>query len=208
MGLPKKLTEMQMKFAQELVYNEGRLTPREAAINAGYEKDSAAVRASELRNPKIYPLVVQYIGELRAEVQKKYEVTFERHITELAKLRDEARAKGAWSAAGNMEIARGKAAGLYVEQKIIRTGKLDDLSAEELETRLKQILEDYSPILEGVSVNDLKNKVQQLSTPQPSTEKKPTVTVEYEELGTSESKSEETDDQSSSSSSSSTSSSS
>jgi hypothetical protein len=44
--------------------------------------------------------------------------------------------KGAWSAAVNAEVARGKAAGLYVEQKIIRTGKLDDLSADELEARM------------------------------------------------------------------------
>jgi hypothetical protein len=45
MGVPKKLTEMQMKFAHELVTNEGRLTATECAVNAGYEKDSAVVRA-------------------------------------------------------------------------------------------------------------------------------------------------------------------
>jgi phage terminase small subunit len=123
MGVPKKLTEMQMKFAHELVTNEGRLTATECAVNAGYEKDSAVVRASELQNPKLYPLVVQYIGELRDEYQKKYDVTFSRHITELAKLRDDSRKKGAWSAAINAEVARGTAAGVYVEQKIIRTGK-------------------------------------------------------------------------------------
>ena len=59
-------------------------------------------------------------------------------------------------------MARGKAAGLYIEQKIIRTGKLDDLSAEELEARLKTILNEYSPILEGVEVEDLKDKVKKL----------------------------------------------
>jgi hypothetical protein len=54
-------------------------------------------------------------------------------------------------------VARGKAAGLYVEQKIIRTGKLDDLSAEELEARMKEIIDQYSPILEGkVEVADVK----------------------------------------------------
>jgi len=159
MGLPKKLTEMQMKFAHELITNEGRLTATECAINAGYEKDSAVVRASELQNPKRYPLVVQYIGELREEYQKKYGVTFERHISELAKLRDNARESKAWSAAVNAEVARGKAAGLYVEQKIIRTGKLEDLSADELENRLKEIMEEYKPILEGVEVKDLESEV-------------------------------------------------
>jgi hypothetical protein len=155
MGLPKKLTEMQMKFASELVTNEGRKTATECAIIAGYEKDSAVVRASELQNPKTYPLVVQYIGQLRTEYQKKYDVTFERHISELAKLRDNARESKAWSAAVNAEVARGKAAGLYVEQKIIRTGSLSDLTAEQLENRMKEIIQEYSPILEGVVVDDL-----------------------------------------------------
>ena len=148
-----------MKFAYEIVTNEGRKTATECAIDAGYDKDSAVVRASELQNPKRYPLVVQYIGELRAEYQKKYDVTFERHITELAKLRDESRGKGAWSAAINAEVARGKAAGLYIEQKIIRTGKLEDLSADELENRLKEIMEDYKPLLEGVEVKDLEEDI-------------------------------------------------
>ena len=149
MGVPKRLTEMQMKFAQELVVHEGRKSPTECAVEAGYDKDSAAVRASELRNPRKYPLVVKYIGELRDEYQKKYEVTYERHISELAKIRDEARKKGAFSAANNAEIARGKAAGLYVEQKIIRTRKIDDLSADELEARMKEIIDQYSPIIKG-----------------------------------------------------------
>ena len=56
-------------------------------------------------------------------------------------------------------MARGKAAGLYIEQKIIRTGKLDDLSAEELETRMKDIIDQYSPILEGVEPEDIQKEV-------------------------------------------------
>ena len=155
MGVPKKLTEMQMKFAHELVTNEGRKTATECAIAAGYSPDAAVVSASKLQNPKTYPLVVQYIGQLRDEYQKKYDVTFGRHISELAKLRDNARESKAWSAAVNAEVARGKAAGLYVEQKIIRTGSLSDLTAEQLETRMKEIIQEYSPILEGVVVQDL-----------------------------------------------------
>ena len=158
MGVPKRLTEMQMKFAHELVTNEGRKTATECAILAGYSPDAASVYASKLQSPKTYPLVVQYIGELRNEYQKKYDVTFQRHISELAKLRDNARESKAWSAAVNAEVARGKAAGLYVEQKIIRTGKLEDLTAEQLETRMKEIINEYSPILEGVVLDDLKKE--------------------------------------------------
>ena len=159
MGLPKVLTEKQMKFAYELVTNEGRKTATECAIDAGYSKEWARQYASILQNPQKYPLVVKYIGELREEWQKKYSVTFEKHITELGKIRQEALKKGAWSAAVNAEVARGKAAGLYIEQKIIRTGKLEDLTTEELESRMKQIIDDSSPILEGVEVQELKDKV-------------------------------------------------
>ena len=156
---------MQQRFAQLLVTNEGRRTPTECAIEAGYEKDSAYVRASELRNPKKYPLVVQYIGEIREEYQKKYEVTYERHISELGKIREAALKKGAFSAANNAEVARGKAAGLYVEQKIIRTGKLDDMSKEEMEKELKNILDEYSPILQDVTTDDVKEKVKEKRLP-------------------------------------------
>jgi len=159
MGVPKRLTEMQRKFAHEVVGNEGRKYGYECAIDAGYEKDRARQTAYELQNPKIYPLVVQYIGKIREEYQKKYAVTFERHIAELGKIRVDALKKGAWSAAVNAEVARGKAAGLYIEQKIIRTGKLDDLSEEELESRMKEIIDQYSPILEGVEVKELKSTI-------------------------------------------------
>ena len=131
----------------------------ECAKEAGYSEDRARVTASELQSPKKYPLVVKYIGEIREEYQKKYAVTFERHITELGKIRAEALRKGAWSAAVNAEVARGKAAGLYIEQKIIRTGKLDDLSEIELENRMKEIMDEYSPILEGTSTEEIKEKV-------------------------------------------------
>jgi phage terminase small subunit len=163
MGVPKKLTERQMKFAHEIVSNEGRKTATECARDAGFEPEHARQYASKLQNPKLYPLVVKYIGELREEWQKKYEVTYDRHISELAKLREDSRKKGAWSAAINAEVARGKAAGLYIEQKIIRTGKLEDLTTEELEARMKTIIDDYSPILEDVSFEEIKDQVKSKS---------------------------------------------
>ena len=149
MGLPKLLTEQQKKFAELLVYNEGRKTPTECAQEAGYSEGSCHVRASELRNPNKFPLVVKYIGELRTEIQKKYEVSFERHITELGRIRQEALSKGAFSAATNAEVARGKAAGLYIEQKIIRTGKLEDMSMEDLEAKMKKIYQENEVLIKG-----------------------------------------------------------
>ena len=155
-GRPKELTPKQMKFAELFVTHEGRMTATQAAEAAGYTTRPRQT-ASELRNPNLYPLVVKYIGELRQELQRKYEVTFENHIAELAKLRDEARAKGAWSAAGNMEIARGKAAGLYVEQKIIKHGRLEDMTEKELELKMKQIIDDHKGLLIEGDFEEIKN---------------------------------------------------
>jgi hypothetical protein len=81
--------------------------------------------------------------------KKKYDVTYGRHITELARIRDEARVKGAWSAATNAEIARGKAAGLYIEQKIIHHNKIQDLTADELKAKMKKILDDNKGLIEA-----------------------------------------------------------
>ena len=159
MGVPARLTEMQMKFANLLVSNEGRMYAYECAIEAGYEKDRARQTASELQNPKKFPLVVSYIGKLREENQKKYEVTYGRHIMELGKIREQALKKGAFSAANNAEVARGKAAGLYVAQKIIRTGKIDDMSPEDLKKRMAEILEDFSGVIEGESTEEIEKKV-------------------------------------------------
>ena len=146
MGVPKRLTEKQIKFAQLIVANEGRMNGTECAKEAGYG-EAARIRAYELQNPKKYPLVVNYIGELREENQKKYAVTFERHITELAKIRNEALKKGAWSAAVNAEVARGKAGGLYIDQKLIMTGNVDNLSAEEIKEKLRKILTDNKELI-------------------------------------------------------------
>ena len=164
MGAIKQLTPKQIKFAQELVYNEGRKTATQCAIDAAYSEDRAHVTASELQNPKMYPLVVQYIGQLRDEIRKKYDIDFDSHLAQLGDMRNKALDNKAWTAAINAEVARGKAAGLYVEQKIIRTGKLDDLSEEELDSRIAEVLDQYSPILEGVEHKDFKQKVKETKT--------------------------------------------
>ena len=140
------LTDRQKQFAELLVYNDGKLSPAECANQAGY-KSRPRQTATELRNQKIYHLVSKYIGELRAEVQEKYAINFEKHITELAKIRNEALKKGAWSAAVNAEVARGKAGGLYVDQKLIMTGNVDAMSADEIKEKLRKILDDNKELI-------------------------------------------------------------
>ena len=150
MGVPKRLTEMQQRFAEFLVFGgpEGPMTQTEAALAAGYSPKRARQEGSELTNPKHSPLVVKYIGQLKEERLRKHEVTYEGHIAELARLREAALKKGSFSSAVNAEANRGKAAGLYIDRKIIKTGKLEDMSEQELEAKMKQILDDYSQIID------------------------------------------------------------
>ena len=150
MGLPKRLTEMQKRFAELLVFGDehGPLTQTEAALKAGYSPKRARVEASELTNPRHSPLVVKYIGELKEERLRKHEVTYEGHVAELARLREAALKKGSFSSAVNAEANRGKAAGLYIDRKIIKTGKLEDMSEQELEAKMKQLLTDYGQIID------------------------------------------------------------
>jgi len=149
MGLPKRLTEMQMRFAEFLVFGgpDGPMTQTEAAVAAGYSPKRARQEGSELCNPKLSPLVVKHIGQLKEERLRKHEVTYEGHVAELARLREAALKKGSFSSAVNAEANRGKAAGLYIDRKIIKTGKLEDLSEQELEAKMKQILDDYGQLI-------------------------------------------------------------
>ena len=164
MGLPKRLTEMQQRFAEFLVFGgpDGPMTQTEAALAAGYSPKRARQEGSELTNPRHSPLVVKYIGELKEERLKKHEVTYEGHVAELARLREAALKKGSFSSAVNAEANRGKAAGLYIDRKIIKTGKLEDMSEQELEAKMKQLLTDYGQIIDVTP-----SKVSESSSPKP-----------------------------------------
>ena len=164
MGVPKRLTEMQQRFAEFLVFGgpDGPMTQTEAALAAGYSPKRARQEGSELCNPRLSPLVVKYIGELKEERLKKHEVTSEGHVAELARLREAALKKGSFSSAVNAEANRGKAAGLYIDRKIIKTGKLEDMSEQELEAKMKQLLTDYGQIIDVTP-----SKVSESSSPKP-----------------------------------------
>ena len=149
MGVPKRLTEMQKRFAEYLVFGgpEGPVNKSEAAKLAGYSEKRCRQEGTELTNPKLSPLVVKYLDELKIEKMLKYGVTYESHITELARIKELALQKNSFSAAVNAETNRGKAGGLYIDRKIIKHGKLEDMTEEQLEMKMAQIEEDYASLL-------------------------------------------------------------
>jgi phage terminase small subunit len=164
-GPAKQLTPKQMKFAQLIVYGvEGNpITKTEAAKLAGYSDPSAD--GSKLSNPKLYPLVCAFISNLQDEVRQKYGISFEGHLEELGKIRDRGKKDNRnLAAAATTEIARGKAAGFYIDQKIIRHGSIDDMNLDQLYERMKVIKEKNEKIIEAKQLlksneeSDLDNK--------------------------------------------------
>ena len=149
MGVPKRLTEMQKRFAEYLVFGgpKGPVNKKEAAELAGYSPKRCMEEGSELTNPRQSPLVVKYLDELKIEKMLKYGVTYESHISELARIKDLALNKNSFSAAVNAETNRGKAGGLYIDRKIIKHGKLEDMTEEQLIMKMAQIEEDYAGLL-------------------------------------------------------------
>ena len=161
MGVPKRLTEMQKRFAEYLVFGgpEGPVNKAEAAELAGYSKKRCRQEGAELTNPRQAPLVVKYLDELKQERNLKFGVNYEGHVAELARIKDLALKKNSFSAAVNAETNRGKAGGLYIDRKIIKHGKLEDMTEEQLDMKMAQIEEDYASLLidgavEAIEINE------------------------------------------------------
>ena len=176
-GPAKQLTPMQIKFAQLIVYCvEGSpITKTEAARLAGY--GTPETLGSRLTNPVKNPLVCAYISNLRDEVRQKYGISFEGHLEELGKIRDRGKKDNRnLAAAATTEIARGKVAGYYIDQKIVRHGKIDDINLDQLYDRMITIKEKNERLMKAKEFLDKsseesesKNKTSQqkkLSLPQ------------------------------------------
>ena len=159
-GPEKQLTPQQMKFANLIVFGvEGNpITKTEAARLAGYSDNGnwCSVAGSELTNSLKYPLVCAYISNLRDEVRHKYGISYEGHLEELGKIRDQGKKDSRnLAAAATTEIARGKVGGYYIDQKIVRHGKIDDMNLAQLYERMRTIKEKNQRL---VKAKDFLNK--------------------------------------------------
>jgi len=149
-GPAKQLTPKQIKFSMLHVYGvEGiPITKTEAARLAGYT--DPLHEGTRLTNPNKNPLVCAHISNLRDEVREKYGISYEGHLQELGQIRDQGKKDNRnLAAAATTEIARGKVGGYYIDQKIIRHGKIDDLNLDQLYERMKTIKEKNMKVIEA-----------------------------------------------------------
>ena len=133
----KKLTLRQKKFAE--LYVNLDLTQTEACRRAGYK--SAQRQASRFLRTKEFSHIQAYISELQAENRRKYDITYEKEAKTLHKIRDDAGGEANYSSAVQAAALLLKLGGLLVDRKEILHGKVDQMSREEVEKRLQELLE-------------------------------------------------------------------
>ena len=133
----RRLTKKQQKFVQLYVHND--LTNTECAHRAGYSHPAQS--ASMLLNDSRFLHIQETIKDLQEGYQKKYEITFEKVARDLQMIRDAAVEDGKFSAAVQAELGRAKLAGLMVEKKEIKHGRIDQMERDEVEARLRKLIE-------------------------------------------------------------------
>jgi len=139
MDIDKELTPKQRAFVFTFVKENGRMTPTDCAKQSGYSEHSATQMASNLRNPKMFPKVVEAIEYLQKEYAEASRIDFVKHARELARLREMAVDNGQLGPAIVAEYRRGQLAGFYVDRKEVVTASLDNMSRVELEAKLKEV---------------------------------------------------------------------
>jgi len=141
----QKLTRREELFVKIIVSEDGLVTQREAAVRAGVPACSAHSRSTEMmKRPRVARAIEQY----RAELDAQYAVTYKRSERDLKIIRDASLDAGAYSAAVQSEVARGKLAGLYTSKSEIRTGSIDSLTREEVEKELERIRRGFGEIID------------------------------------------------------------
>ncbi len=145
--VPVDLTEMQRRFVDYLVYNEGRTTHTDAALKAGYAPKSATQEASRLmRNPKVQA----YYQKKSNEVNRAFTVTKGNYVRRQQVLSQKLVDEGKIDKALGFENLIGKATGQFIETHI--HGNLNDLTKQEkLDEikRLKTLQEERLKITKG-----------------------------------------------------------
>ena len=144
---PTELTEMQRRFCEYLIMNEGRTTRTEAAIHAGYSPKSARQEAAGLmQNPKI----LRYLQHRSNEVNRAFTVTKNNYVRRQQILSQKLVDEGKTEKAVGFENLIGKATGQFVD--IHLHGKISDMTNEEKLEEIKRIRQIQDERVKSLSI--------------------------------------------------------
>jgi len=144
----KKITKKQEKFIDLMVYQDYNQT--KCAHLAGYENPGVA--ATRLLSDQQYAHVQERMRSLKAIQRTKNEITYEGIAKKLGEIRDVALAEASYGPAFTAEIARAKLAGLMVDRKELKIHKIDNMSRDQLEIRLQQLVQEHQIVIGSAKV--------------------------------------------------------
>lgn len=133
-NLDKRLNRRQHMFIWHSV-NNPRMSFVDAATKSGYKDPRQAANKLMMNS-----LVRSEYNYLMNEVKKKYELNYDRAVQDLYDIRDKALEHGSFNAAITAQNSLLKMGGLIVDRKEVKYGLVDQMSREEVEKRLKQLL--------------------------------------------------------------------
>ena len=134
-----ELTEMQKRFCEYLIFNEGRTTHQDAAIAAGYAPKHARQEAYRLmQNQKIQ----SYLAKRSAEINRSFAVTKHNYVRRQQVLSQKLVDDGKIDKALGFETLIGKATGQFSEKNYNVNINATDIKEREAEIkRLKELNE-------------------------------------------------------------------
>ena len=143
-----ELTPKQRKFIDVYCSKYGEISATACAIAAGYSRDSAHTKASELLDFRKYPQVRMEIDLRLAHSRELWSISRDKSMAHLFKIGEEAKKKGNLGVAAKCEELRGKLWGLYIE-KLHTLNENRELSEDELNEKIRKIFPTRTDFLKG-----------------------------------------------------------
>ena len=143
-----ELTPKQRKIIDVYSSKYGEISATACAIAAGFSRDSAHTKASELLDFRKYPQGRMEIDLRLAHSRELWSISRDKSMAHLFKIGEEAKKKGNLGVAAKCEELRGKLGGLYIE-KLHTLNENRELSEDELNEKIRKIFPTRTDFLKG-----------------------------------------------------------
>ena len=174
LNLPEA-TGKQIKFIDLYCSKYGELSATECAIRAGYSRTSAYQRAHELLDFRKNPAVAKVIQDRLMGNMEVWMLDKQKHMANLTRIQQEARAKGQYGVAAKCEELKGKVQGFYVERNLnINADTKIDIEAARDRIRKNYDREDYEAYQ--------KRDIEEIFGPEPTPEERKKMKAEKERI--------------------------
>jgi len=145
-----KITPKQQKFIDIYTSKYGELPATDCAIKAGYDRDSAHTRASELLDWRKNPEIVRQIENRQIGNKEVWLLDKVKHLANLTRIQQEARTKGQYGVAVKCEELKGKVQGFYVDRNLTLTKELSDDDLSDQMQKMFKSREEYDAMHESL----------------------------------------------------------